>query len=64
MFDSLIGKNSNLEEVNMEVSKLIDKLQINYILMKGHVIEYSKFFRENCNDFTSVIIYLLIYISI
>ena len=54
MFDNLIVKNSSLEEINFEVSKLIDKLQINYILMKGHVMEYSKFFRENCNDFTSV----------
>jgi hydroxymethylpyrimidine/phosphomethylpyrimidine kinase len=54
MFDNLITKNSNMEDIYQELSKLIDKLQINYVLIKGHVMEYSKFFRENCNEFTSV----------
>jgi hypothetical protein len=54
MFDNLITKNSNMEDIYQELSKLIDKLQINYVLVKGHVMEYSKFFRENCNEFTSV----------
>lgn len=54
MFDNLITKNSNFEEINLELSKLIDKLQINYVLIKGHVIEYSKFFRECCTEFTNV----------
>ena len=54
MFDNLITKNSNFEEINLELSKLIDKLQINYVLIKGHVIEYSQFFRECCTEFTNV----------
>jgi hypothetical protein len=54
MFDNLITKNSNMEDIYQELSKLTDKLQINYVLVKGYVMEYSKFFRENCNEFTSV----------
>jgi len=43
-----------MEDIYQELSKLTDKLQINYVLVKGYVMEYSKFFRENCNEFTSV----------
>lgn len=54
MFDNLVTKNSNMEDIYQELSKLIDKLQINYVLVKGYVVEYSKFFRESCNEFTTV----------
>jgi len=59
MFDNLVTKNSNMEDVYQELSKLVDKLQTNYVLVKGYVLEYSKFFRENCNEFTTVKIYIL-----
>lgn len=59
MFDNLVTKNSGVEEVAIELGKLVDKLSINYVLIKGHVIEYSKFFRECCNEFTSVITSLI-----
>jgi len=54
MFDNLITKNSNFEEIGLELTKLIDKLQINYVLIKGHVKEFSKFFRDSCTEYTTV----------
>lgn len=52
-FYNLVKANDELKEVEQALKELIDKLQNNYILIKGHVHTYYKYFQELVNDFRS-----------
>lgn len=45
-FFNLMKKNEDLKEMEILLSELVEKLQNNYILIKNHVLTYSKYFQE------------------
>jgi hypothetical protein len=50
-FSNLVKSNEELKEVEVNLKELIDKLQNNYILIKGHVHTYYKYYQELVNEF-------------
>lgn len=50
-FNNLIKANEDLKEVDQALNSLIDKLQNNYILIRGHVHTYYKYYQELVSEF-------------
>jgi hypothetical protein len=50
-FNNLIKANEDLKEVDQALNSLIDKLQNNYILIRGHVHTYYKYYQELVFEF-------------
>jgi hypothetical protein len=50
-FSSLIKNNEDLKEVEVVLKELVDKLQNNFILIKGHVETYKLNYQKLVNEF-------------
>jgi hypothetical protein len=50
-FGNLVRLNDELKEIEYNLKELIDKLQNNYILIKGHVHTYYKYYQELVSEF-------------
>lgn len=53
-FQTLCKKNEELREIEPTLNDMIEKLQNNYILIKNHVMTYSKYFQELGTNFRTV----------
>jgi hypothetical protein len=55
-FLNIMKKNEDLKEMDGLLNELIEKLQNNYILIKNHVLTYSKYFQELGIEYRNVYI--------